>query len=49
MIEYLFLECLAHGVENERVNGRVDVAHGVAHHLTMGNDTLHHGAVILWN
>jgi hypothetical protein len=33
---YLILECLGHGVVNVRVDGRVDVAHGVAHHHAMG-------------
>ena len=39
---YLILESLAHDVENEGVDSRVDVAYGVAHQLTMDNNPLHH-------
>ena len=35
---YLILECLGHGVVDVRVNGKVDVAHGVAHHHAMGQE-----------
>ena len=35
---YLILECLGHGVVDVRVDGRVDVAHGVAHHHAMGQE-----------
>ena len=48
-IVYLIIECLRHGVVDVGVDGRVDVAHSVAHHLPMGNNTLHNGAVILRN
>ena len=35
---YLLLECLGHGVVDERVDGRVDIAHGVAHNHAMGQE-----------
>ena len=35
---YLVLECLWHGVVDVRVDGRVDVAHGVTHHHAMGQE-----------
>ena len=43
VLTYLILESLAHGVVNEGVDSRVDVAHGVAHQLAMDNNPLHHG------
>ena len=35
---YLFLECPGHGVEDIKVDGRVDVADGVAYHHSMGKE-----------